>query len=282
MEKLLPIALTLLVALFGCKNDENTSAQDKTVGANTSVSDKQADNVSKRNLAVPTKKLQQPKTSSSPTIASVQMPRDQTHNPLLQKGGIQVDPVTLTPYSGRWFDLHTNTKVVKTEGVLVSGKKHGLETRYRGDGTKEFDTRFIDGKKHGLETRYRVDGTKELEAYFKDGKKHGLETMYRDDGSKSSETSYKDGQKHGFQRAYAADGSQSSETFFSHGKQQKATTLKPANKNKKRQKKRRVTKPSTPTMRPSSTTIRTRPAPKKARKKHPFEFRKKDAQVDVW
>ena len=110
--------------------------------------------------------------------AGAKKPRNLKENPLVKKGDQQVDPETLEPYSGRAFGLHDDKKSVAFEKFYINGKMHGLRTwYYNKNGNKWLEENWKDGKRHGLATVYREDGTKEKECQFTNGIKGECKTF---------------------------------------------------------------------------------------------------------
>jgi len=53
----------------------------------------------------------------------------------------------------------------------VDGKLHGTQIFYREDGSKRYETSYVNGLKHGTQIWCREDGSKRLERVYENGKK---------------------------------------------------------------------------------------------------------------
>ena len=107
----------------------------------------------------------------------------------------------------------------KWETPYVDGKEHGTVIAYYEDGSKWQEIPWVDGKRHGTAIAYYEDGSKQRENPYVDGKEHGTKIYYKADGSKRLEIPYVNGKKHGTEIHYYEDGSKSYEAVYENGKE---------------------------------------------------------------
>ena len=73
----------------------------------------------------------------------------------------------------------------------------GTRIGYFEDGSKKYETPYVNGKEHGTVIYYNEDGSKESETPYVNDKRHGTKIEYRSGGSKKEETPYVNGKEHG-------------------------------------------------------------------------------------
>lgn len=93
--------------------------------------------------------------------------------------------------------------------------EHGSYTRYFGDGTIEYEARFVMGKKEGTTTQYHPNGAKWIEQTYHDGLIDGPSRTWDDQGRLRSEQHFKAGLPSGVWTDYHPDGSIKSQQDFS-------------------------------------------------------------------
>ena len=105
------------------------------------------------------------------------------------------------------------------ETTYVDGKEHGMQIRYRGDGSVEKVTPYENGYRHGMEIWYFKDGSSFMETpvwwTVIPNFKLGYDSKSHENGSKWVETPYEDGKRIGMEITlipmYYEDGSKFSE-----------------------------------------------------------------------
>ena len=128
-----------------------------------------------------------------------------------------VEPLPPVPYSDDIKIMKTSTGIITRKYSLLNGNSHGLDVRWRTDGTKQSETSLLAGVKHGPTRRYSQMGKPHEEQNYKKGKKHGPFRLWHENGKPRSESSYKDDEKHGPFRTWNKDGFKTSEEFYRDG-----------------------------------------------------------------
>ena len=94
---------------------------------------------------------------------------------------------------------------------------NGTQIVYREDGSKKWETAYVDGERHGTCIFYREDGSKQSETPWVHGKAHGTGIGFHKDGAKSREIQYVNSKKYGTEIVYHEDGSKSRKTVWENG-----------------------------------------------------------------
>ncbi len=71
---------------------------------------------------------------------------------------------------------------MKSSGTIANGKKYGLWTHFREDGTKWSECEFENGEAHGKVVSYHPNGQVNYIGYFTGGEKSGLWMFYDMEG----------------------------------------------------------------------------------------------------
>ncbi len=80
---------------------------------------------------------------------------------------------------------HSNGAIKSTS--YVNSLNHGMETAWRENGEKEWESMWKCGKKHGMSAEWYDDGTKWSEDMWRGGKEHGMSTEWYESGEKQRE-----------------------------------------------------------------------------------------------
>ncbi len=99
------------------------------------------------------------------------------------------NPSKTRPPSRVDIKQHPNGEI-ETATPYVNGKKHGVETWWEEDGTKEREETWRNGRRHGMETEWYENGRKRQDTMWKDGEKHGLSAWWDEAGKKEREIYY--------------------------------------------------------------------------------------------
>ena len=108
-----------------------------------------------------------------------------------------------------------------SETPYVYDNKHGTAIVFDWDGSKSAEIVFENGEEISRKKFYYghyPDGSKKYESPYVDGKEHGTAIIYRADGSKQAEILWVEGKEHGTQITYRKDGSKRTERIFENGK----------------------------------------------------------------
>ncbi len=90
---------------------------------------------------------------------------------------------------------HFNNGQIQYKIHYVGENRHGLETWWREDGSKEWEAMRKDGKAHGGYAMWHKDGKNgmEWEEMWREGKRQGIQTWWHEDGTKQLEIYYIEG-----------------------------------------------------------------------------------------
>ncbi len=90
---------------------------------------------------------------------------------------------------------HESGKIA-SKGHYMNGKRHGLATGWRDNGTKQWEMLYRHDKPHGIKIEWRDNGMKHNESVYKGGELHGVVTEWYENGEKA-EKMFKEGHAHG-------------------------------------------------------------------------------------
>ena len=108
---------------------------------------------------------------------------------LVQRDGLYYKKNTEVPFTGKTTGVE--------QGLVKSGKMHGLWMRYRQNGQLDFKLTYKDGKLDGLTVRYNKNGQLRSKETYKNDKRHGPSVYYSSTGELYSKGAWKDGMKAG-------------------------------------------------------------------------------------
>ena len=101
-------------------------------------------------------------------------------------------PAEVCP-SGSTLVGHPPPKGYETVCMKTDRTKHGKETKWYENGTKESEIEFRDGEPHGKFTYWSTKGVKRSEGENRRGKLHGTFVKWRKDGQKWKEATFDKG-----------------------------------------------------------------------------------------
>lgn len=106
-------------------------------------------------------------------------PKAINENSLIDRNGVKYQQDSKEPYSGKVFDLHSNSNM-KIEGSYIDGKKVGIYTSWYDNGQKMAEEHYKDGIKVGEWIKWYDNGNlKERKHYHQgDGKLDGYYIEY--------------------------------------------------------------------------------------------------------
>lgn len=106
---------------------------------------------------------------------------------------------------GVW-ELRVGERVVERTHYRA-GDKHGTQTTYNVDGSKDAEGEFADDRQTGLWTEWGADGQPRTKGSYLRGARHGSWATWSKDGSKRLEGTYVDGEMRGDWKFFGPDGS---------------------------------------------------------------------------
>ena len=123
-------------------------------------------------------------------------------------------------------------KVIEKGFLDENGRPHGLQERFRHDGSKDTERPMVHGELEGVEREWHPNGKLKREITWKAGKQHGLMRDYWESGQLQSERCYQNGNSvEGTNACTGKSGVEVVKEFSADGKVRRSTTVKDGKSN---------------------------------------------------
>ncbi|MFH1747619.1 MAG: hypothetical protein ABIG44_11305 [Planctomycetota bacterium] len=136
----------------------------------------------------------------------------------------QTSPVEARPAENvRVVEEHWPNGVLRVRREVVSAVdgtliNHGLYTQWYQDGTKEYESTYVQGQLHGVETAWHMNSRKRTEQHYEHGERHGPRYVWDEEGNKRGEEHYWQDKPDGTWTVWKKDGQIKWQSRFDRGK----------------------------------------------------------------